>query len=248
MKYFGVSDKGLVRNINQDSYSIITSENGDVFAVVCDGIGGAKGGDIASRMVIDYFSKHFSEHTGFMDLDDAISWLRLNITKINMQIYSLANANENYKGMGTTLSGILFSTVGKLVVNVGDSRVYSFNYEDEFKQLTEDHSLVNDMLKHNEITLEEAMNHPKRNVLTNAIGVWSSVKIDIIAYQLPTKYFLICSDGLHGYVSKESIKEVLMDINTTTSLKPRALLNLALKAGGYDNITIILIEVEKGDN
>ncbi|MCI5773974.1 MAG: protein phosphatase 2C domain-containing protein, partial [Erysipelotrichaceae bacterium] len=153
MKYFGVSDKGLVRNINQDSYCIITSEDGDVFAMVCDGIGGAKAGDIASRMVVDYFSKHFSVHTGFMDLDDASSWLRVNIARINQQIYHLAQANENYKGMGTTLTGILFTRVGRLIVNIGDSRVYGLNYENEFKQLTEDHSLVNDMLKHQEITL-----------------------------------------------------------------------------------------------
>lgn len=248
MKYFGVSDRGLVRNINQDSYSIITSEDGDVFAMVCDGIGGAKAGDIASRMVVDYFSKHFSEHTGFMDLDDAMSWLRLNITKINMQIYNLAAANENFKGMGTTLTGILFTRVGRLIVNIGDSRVYGLSYEDEFKQLTEDHSLVNDMLKHNEITLEEAKNHPKRNVLTNAIGVWSSVKIDITPYQLPIKSFLICSDGLHGYVDKNKIAQTLVDDDVAASMKIRKLLNLALKAGGYDNITIILIELEKGDN
>ena len=105
--------------------------------------------------------------------------------------------------MGTTLSGILISSVGKVIINIGDSRVYGINENKEFLQLSEDHTLVNDMLKHHEITYEQALNHPKKNVLTNAMGVWNSVKIDLIPYPEVLNSILICSDGLHGYVAKE---------------------------------------------
>ncbi|MCI7221999.1 MAG: protein phosphatase 2C domain-containing protein [Erysipelotrichaceae bacterium] len=248
MKCYGVTDKGLVRKQNQDSYIIATNEVNDCLALVCDGIGGANGGEIASKMAIDYFSMVFSEHKGFKDIDDAVSYLRYHIIKCNERIYKKATNELKYKGMGTTLSGILISSVGKVIINIGDSRVYGINENKEFLQLSEDHTLVNDMLKHHEITYEQALNHPKKNVLTNAMGVWNSVKIDLIPYPDVLNSILICSDGLHGYVAKEVIEEVMKTNTLTATLKMRKLLNLSLRVGGYDNITIILIELEKGDN
>ena len=171
MKCYGLSDKGLTRNDNQDSYVIATSECGDILAVVCDGIGGAKAGDIASNMTVDYFFKEFSEHTGFVDNNDVAKWVTYHLNKCNEKIYALASRNPDYKGMGTTFAAVLLTRIGKFIINVGDSRVYGLNYDNVFKQISVDHSLVNDMLKNNEITLEQAKNHPQRNVLTNALGV-----------------------------------------------------------------------------
>lgn len=248
MKCYGLSDKGLTRNDNQDSYVIATSECGDILAIVCDGIGGAKAGDIASNMTVDYFFKEFSEHTGFIDNNDVTKWVTYHLNKCNEKIYSLASRNPDYKGMGTTFAAVLLTRIGKFIINVGDSRVYGLNYDNVFKQITVDHSLVNDMLKNKEITLEQAKNHPQRNVLTNALGVWSSVQIDITPLKMPIKLFLICSDGLHGYVDDLRIEDTVLDKSINTTLKIRKLLNLALREGGYDNITIVILELEKGDN
>lgn len=243
MKYFGVTDKGLVRAINQDNYVIAHNENGDVFAMVCDGIGGAFGGEIASKMAVEYFAKIFSEHTGFKDMEDIKTWTRYHVIKCNEAIYRFANSDNKYKGMGTTLTGVLLTSVGKCVVNVGDSRVYGF-MNDEMIQLTEDHTLINDMLKHNEITKEMAANHPQKHVITNAMGVWNSIKVDLDERKENFDYLLLCSDGLFGYVDEKTIKEILFSPLTST-LKTRKLLNYALRGGGGDNITLILIDLQE---
>ncbi|NLC96938.1 MAG: Stp1/IreP family PP2C-type Ser/Thr phosphatase [Erysipelotrichaceae bacterium] len=247
MRYYGVTDKGLVRKSNQDNYIISTNKVGDVFAIVCDGIGGGRAGDVASKMAIDYFSEVFSKNTGFNDMEEIKTWVRFHISKCNEKIYIKSSTTNIYKGMGTTFTGMLISNVGKLVVNIGDSRVYGVN-EFGFKQLTQDHTLVQDMLKHGEISEQEAINHPKRNILTNAMGVWSNVRVDIENYKEKLNDILICSDGLFGYVKEDLIEKVMLTDELTTTLKARKLLNLALKAGGYDNITIIIIELKDGDN
>lgn len=247
MKYYGSTDIGKLRKINQDSYVIATNVVGDVFAIVCDGIGGGKAGDVASSMAVSHFSVAFAKNTGFIDAQDVKAWLRKEIAQANSEILSRGNSFQELKGMGTTLCGVMITSCGKFVVNIGDSRVYSFNYETkEFKQLTMDHNLANDMLLHGEITKEEAKEYPKKNVLTNALGVWESVRSDIDTHQEELDGFLICSDGLHGYVKQEDIEEVIFDDHYEPSRKVRKLIKKALDAGGYDNITVILMDVERG--
>ncbi len=248
MRYYGVTDKGLVRKSNQDNYIISTNKVGDVFAIVCDGIGGGRGGDVASKMAIDYFSEVFSQNNGFIDLEEAKTWVRFHISKCNERVYIKSSTTNIYKGMGTTLTGVIIASFGKLVINIGDSRVYGVDDYGLFKQLTQDHTLVQDMVRHGEITEQEAINHPKKNVLTNALGVWSNVRVDIEPYYGKLYDILICSDGLFGYVKSEEIEKVMLTDELTTTLKARKLLNLAIRAGGYDNITIIIIELGNGDN
>lgn len=247
MRYYGVTDKGLVRKTNQDNYLISTNTCGDVLAVVCDGIGGGKAGDVASKMAIDYFSEIFSIHNGFHDIEEARTWIRYHISRCNEKIYLKATNTNIYRGMGTTLSAVLISKVGKLIINIGDSRVYAVKNKGVFEKLTQDHTLVADMLKHGEITEQEAVNHPKRHVLTNAMGVWSNVRVDIDYLEEDVLEFIICSDGLYGYIKHELIESVMLNKELTTALKARRLLNFALRAGGYDNITIIIIELKAGD-
>ncbi|MGB4613576.1 MAG: Stp1/IreP family PP2C-type Ser/Thr phosphatase [Erysipelotrichaceae bacterium] len=248
MRYYGVTDKGLVRKSNQDNYIISTNKVGDVFAIVCDGIGGGRAGDIASKMAIDYFSEVFSQNSGFIDIEETKTWVRYHISKCNEKIYIKSSTTNIFRGMGTTLTGVLITKSGKLVINIGDSRVYAVDGYGIFRQLTQDHTLVQDMVRHGEITEQEALYHPKKNVLTNALGVWSNVRVDIDEY--PEKFYdiLVCSDGLFGYVKEEEIEKVMLTDELTTTLKVRKLLNLAIKAGGYDNITIIIIELGDGDN
>ena len=248
MRYYGVTDRGLVRKNNQDNYLISTNSCGDVLAIVCDGIGGALAGDVASKMAIDYFSEIFSTNTGFNDIEEARTWIRYHISRCNEKIYLKATNSTIYKGMGTTFSAILISKVGKLIINIGDSRVYAVNKDGILKRMTQDHTLVQDMLKHGEITEQEALNHPKRHVLTNAMGVWSNVRVDIDYVSESLMEVLICSDGLYGYINHSLVEDVMLSFELTTALKARRLLNYALKAGGYDNITIIIIELKVGDN
>lgn len=247
MKYYGITDKGLHRKSNQDSYVIATNENGDIFAIVADGIGGNKGGDIASRMAVAHFSKEFSETKGFRNIKEARQWIQTNVTIANSAIFNYGIENVQLKGMGTTLCGVMITSVGRLVVNIGDSRTYAWLKDGRFLQFTTDHSLVNDMLMHGEITKEEAVNFPKKNVLTNALGVWESVRSDIDIHNEDVQGFMICSDGLHGYVPIEMIQKIIFHSEMDPAQKARKLVKSALEAGGYDNITVVLIDLE-GEN
>lgn len=247
MKYYGITDKGLVRKNNQDSYVIATNVANDIFAVVADGIGGNYGGDIASRMTVRFFSKVFSETEQFQSFEDAKKWINSAISACNYQIFEYGQTHEHLKGMGTTFCGVMITKFGKIVVNIGDSRAYAWFNDDSLQQLTTDHSLVNDMLIHGELTPEEAENYPKKNILTNALGVWESVKGDIDLHTEDMQGMLLCSDGLHGYVDKETIRNVLIDKNVDPSLRARRLMKKALDAGGFDNVTVILIDMDGDD-
>ncbi|MGM9941144.1 MAG: Stp1/IreP family PP2C-type Ser/Thr phosphatase [Bulleidia sp.] len=248
MKYYGITDRGLVRKNNQDSYVIATNQANDVFAIVADGIGGNSGGDIASGMAVSMFSAAFSETDGFSDAQQAMEWIRKMITMVNYEIFSYGASNPKLKGMGTTLSGVMLTGFGKIVVNIGDSRTYAWWKNGRFKQITMDHSLVNDMIMHGELTPEEAKNSPRKNVLTNALGVWPTVRGDIALHQEKMDGFLICSDGLHGYVDEKKIISIVMNPDMDPSLRARNLMKAALEAGGYDNVTVIFIDLEEAEN
>lgn len=244
MKYYGITDRGLLRKTNQDSYVIATNQAGDVLAIVCDGIGGSNGGDVASALAVRHFSEAFSQNTGFASGEEAKAWLRREIQTCNARIFTAGSRNKTLHGMGTTLSGVLMAKACTLVINIGDSRVYSLDDEGSLRQMTVDHSLVQDMIMHGEITPKEARTYPKKNVLTNALGVWESVRCDIDTHPEPMKAILICSDGLHGYVPEDTIRKIIVTEAISTQLKARGLVQAALAAGGYDNVTVILIEPE----
>lgn len=246
MKVIGITDRGLVRSNNQDSYVLATNEKGELLALVCDGIGGNNSGDVASQEAIQYFSDAFSKNRGFKDVQDVQTWLLYHARKANDAVFSKSVTKKEYYGMGTTLVGILISRVGYFSINIGDSRAYAYNIFDEFYCLTVDHTLVRDMLNHGEITVEQMKNHPKKNVLTNALGIWNDVRADIQQIHDEVKIFLVCSDGLHGYVDEQKIAAVLADDDLPLQKKAKRLMNAALFAGGLDNITILLIETEGG--
>lgn len=242
MKYYGITDKGLIRKDNQDSYVIASDVAGDIFAIVADGIGGNRGGDIASQLTVAYFSKVFSELRGFQDEKQVIEWINQNITNANDLIFRYGRSHTALKGMGTTFCGALLTSVGRFVVNIGDSRCYAWYSDGRMRQLTNDHTLVNDMLSHGELTMEEAKKFPRKNVLTNALGVWSSVHCDIEPVKEEMAGMLLCSDGLHSYVGRDQIRQILLDADIDPSLRARKLLKSALDAGGYDNVTVILLD------
>lgn len=247
MKCFGATDIGLVRSSNQDSYVIASNEAGDVFALVCDGIGGGNSGDVASQTAIQYFSEVFSTNKGFKDEEEALTWMRFHIRKANDAIFTLAATKKEYQGMGTTMVGVLLIPEGRYVINIGDSRVYATFSDGSFRCLTQDHTLVQELVNHGELKPEEIASHPKRNMLTNALGIWDNVRIDLLRVEDVVDTFLLCSDGLHGYVPEPILSRIMQDPRLTLQGKSKQLMNIALLQGGYDNITIILIQTEEGD-
>jgi protein phosphatase len=244
MKYYGITDRGLIRKNNQDSYVIASNEARDVFAIVADGIGGNLGGDIASRMAVSHFSKVFSETGGFRSEAQVRSFIEREVERANAEIYQYGLKRPALKGMGTTLCGALITRHATYIVNIGDSRAYAWWNDGRMSQLTMDHTLLNDMLMHGELTPKEAENFPRKNVLTNALGVWESVRCDISVHQEQIDGLLLCSDGLHGYVSEETIIGIVTNHTMDPTLRGRRLLKAALDTGGFDNITIVLIDLE----
>lgn len=240
MNYYCLTDIGLKREKNQDSYCTIENKNGDFLALVCDGIGGGKAGDVASGEAVKYFLNDFKDNDGFKSLDEAKDYLIKCINFCNDEIYKLSIKYKEYSGMGTTLTGLLITDKGILSINIGDSRVYGFADNKEIR-LTVDHTLVNDMIAKGEITYEESLTHPRRHYLVRALGVWESVEADIHKVKNLDSY-LICSDGLYNYIDPSLLKEIMINSSMTSEEKAKALLKNSLLNGGYDNITIIVID------
>ncbi|MEG1475202.1 MAG: Stp1/IreP family PP2C-type Ser/Thr phosphatase [Longicatena sp.] len=241
LKYFGKSHTGLKRKQNQDSICLVESKDA-LLAIVCDGIGGGNAGDVASKMAAAHMKDSFLHMKMLKDDIQVKHWLQKTIQEANDLIFTQATKNHAQKGMGTTLVGIFKLRDTTYVFNVGDSRTYGL-YQNDFIALTEDHSYIADLLKRGVVSEEEALHHPNRNVLTNALGIWNNVKIDINKISEEYLALLICSDGLHGYVSESAIKHVLAG-NLNVEDKVNTLINEALDAGGYDNVSIIIVERE----
>ena len=247
MRYDGKSHAGLCRKNNQDSFCVVENDKQHILALVCDGIGGGKAGDVASKMASDYMRERFLQ-ARLDNLSDTLikHWLTSVIQGANDMIFTQAKQCESQRGMGTTLVGILRVDKTTYVFNVGDSRTYGV-YGDDFICLTEDHSYVADLLKHGEISYEQAKHHPRRNVITNALGIWNTFRIDINKIKEDYTTLLICSDGLHGYVNEGFIQSVLKSKHTSEE-KVNLLIEAALAAGGYDNVSVIVLDKEESDN
>lgn len=237
MKAFGRTDVGVVRTMNQDSFFYTTEPVGilpNVF-IVADGLGGHKAGDYASRLAVEKFIQYVEESKTDLPIrvvDDAIHY-------VNDLVIQEAASNEDYRGMGTTFVAAFIKDNTLFVANVGDSRLYLI--DEEITQVTEDHSYVGMMVRAGEITVEEAVHHPDKNVITRAIGVTKELKVDFFEVDMePGDRILMCSDGLTNMVPNEDI----LDIFTSCYIGDVVdeLIDEAKKNGGLDNITTIVIE------
>lgn len=246
MNVFGASDIGLRRKQNQDSYGIITNDKKEYLAVVCDGIGGGLAGDVASKIAVDHLRERFLKKPELQNDQDVKYWLKQSIQEANDLIFMQSANVVSQKGMGTTCVGVLVSNTGTYIFNVGDSRIYGL-YDESFIALTEDHSFVQDLIRAGEISEEEAKTHPNRNMLTNALGIWDTVKVDINKIKPDYQMLLICSDGLHGYVEEHEILTMLKS-GKKLPLIVEDLINASKQAGGYDNVSVILMQQEAGDS
>ncbi len=244
MIYFGASDVGLKRKENQDSFCVVENKHHSLLGIVCDGIGGGKAGGVASSLAIDSLKNAFLQAEDFQDDVDVKRWIYKVVQQANDDIFAQSMKSIEQKGMGTTCVGVLINQDATYIFNVGDSRIYGL-YK-EFVCLTEDHSLVQDLLKNGDISEEEALRHPNRNMLTNALGIWDNVKVDVNKIKGDYRSLLICSDGLHGYVEEADIYRI-MTSSDDIRRKVQACIHKSKEAGGYDNVSVILLEKEEGE-
>lgn len=245
MNLFGLTDIGLVRKSNQDSYTIRVLDEQLAIAAVCDGMGGAQAGNVASAVAVESFAaamEDFCKEGIPPDPERKQELLRAACRAANTRVFELAQNNPEYAGMGTTLVAAFILSHEVYVANVGDSRCYIFS-DGELKQVTSDHSLVQALVDIGDITPEEAKTHPKKNLITRAIGIEESVACDI--FQLERKVgsvLLLCSDGMSNVVTDETIK---LELSTCSDPKTTAaaLLAHAVEHGAPDNVTIITAQL-----
>lgn len=240
MKIYSSSDIGLKRSANQDAYIAGEFDNGAAFAVVCDGMGGANAGSVASECAAKIISDYIiSSYSPKMNSNSIENMLRAAVDSANTEIVLKAQNDINLKGMGTTVVAVLVCDNLAHIVHVGDSRAYLFT-SDGLDQLTVDHSVVQNMIEKGEISESEAKSHPKKNIITRAVGAENTVFCDYnIAIKPENNILLVCTDGLTNFVSNEEISDVLS--NATPDEAAGRLIELANNAGGGDNITVVLI-------
>ena len=241
MEYFGLTDKGRVRPTNQDIFQIEAREDNDTaLVVVCDGMGGANAGNVASRFAAQSFIEFARDAlSGTLDEKTRHELLTRALDHANETVFTLAGRQPEFRGMGTTLVAALVQGDRATILNVGDSRAYLY-HEEELRQISLDHSYVEEMRRRGRITEEAARTHPQKNLITRAVGVEPMVEGDLFEVQLAdSDLLLLCTDGLTGMAEDSQIAEVLKSARSL-ELAGDALLRLALDGGGRDNITAAL--------
>ncbi len=242
MQYWGVTDLGCVRTQNQDAYKIEELDRNSMLCVVCDGMGGAKSGNIASTLAADVFAQQIRDSwKANMDADAVDDLLRQTMKLVNFTVYDQAQQFVDFAGMGTTLVAALIHGKRVHVINVGDSRCYHLR-QDGIRQITVDHSLVQMMVNRGEITQEQAKKYPGKNMITRAVGTESSVQCDLFQLDLERgDGLLLCSDGLSNVMDDQ---EILFEFIHGTQRQDccRQLLDVAKNRGAPDNVTCILVQ------
>ena len=231
VKVHALTDVGKVRAVNQDA--LVVDEELCLYGVA-DGMGGHNGGETASAGARD------GVIAALQGKEPSLDALRDAITAANAAIFQQQAADESLSGMGTTLSVIWMSEHFVYLGHVGDSRVYRFR-EGKLEQMTDDHSLVGELVRAGYLTPEQAENHPNKNVILRAVGTEEGIDIDLaVEERKPGDLWLICSDGLHGLV-KDSQMEAILAVNTAEAAA-NILMDAALAAGGRDNISVVLVQ------
>ena len=234
------TDAGLIRDNNQDCLQAGTIGEHTLWAVVCDGMGGASGGKIASETAVQIISKNIVSHyKEEMGLNSIRSVLFTAVSAANAMIYDMAQNDEDLKGMGTSVVAMIISGDTACIAHAGDSRAYKVG-RGTLEQITKDHSIVQFLVEQGEITQEEARSHPNKNFITRAVGVQSDIEIDYNEITLADDdKILICTDGLTNCVTDEEIHATLM--SEDAQLSARRLVEKANQHGGQDNISVDVI-------
>ncbi len=241
MNITGLTDKGKVRDENQDSFVYGFLSDSVAFAGVFDGMGGAKSGKYASTVAAGGFEQKLKS-IGIEELKNTPGELITEFLKeINGSMYEQSCNNSEFRGMGTTCVAALITGGKAIIANVGDSRAYLLDRQ-ECRQITVDHSLVQGLIDMGTLTPEQAKKHPHRNVITRAMGTDENLEVDIFEEDISNKKLLLCSDGLHGYFEPEYLQSVIMSNSDEDACE--LLTQQAIAAGGRDNITIVIVNCQ----
>ncbi|MDO5456895.1 MAG: Stp1/IreP family PP2C-type Ser/Thr phosphatase [Atopococcus tabaci] len=237
---------GNVRKENQDYSDFFVNSDGHYLLVLCDGMGGHQGGDIASEMAVNQLGNTW-KNDSLATAPEAAQWLETHLQIENERIYNASVDFDDLEGMGTTIVAAIFIDGQCVIASVGDSRAYLFQ-DGILKQVTEDDTFVNELVKKGEISKSEALTHPKRNILVQSLGVDESLDIHISKHAFFFKDLLIlASDGLYEGVSVEDMLEVLQDDYLTLEDKTKKLTTLALRNYGKDNTTVCIAKLKESE-
>ncbi len=252
MKGYGITDVGRKRLVNQDSFASFELENGCFTAVVCDGMGGAAGGGIASSIAKDIFlsalekrlKSYFTD--GCTEGEPAVAlprYLSEAVAESNGFTYDLSVRDPGLKGMGTTLVSALVYKDNAYVCNVGDSRLYALIGK-EVSQITKDHSYVQELIDRGRISKQQAKESAQKNIITRAVGVDTTVASDTFVLPLEgISYILLCTDGLSNHLEPDDLGKIILSDVLSLEKKVKTLIDLANSRGGNDNITAYLIDL-----
>ena len=241
MQSWGLTDPGCVRKQNQDAYRIEELDSNTLLCVVCDGMGGAKSGNVASMLAVEVFVEEVRRcYSSSMESDRVDQMLRSAVKLANFTVFDQAAQFEEFDGMGTTLVAVLIHGRHVTTVNVGDSRAYIMD-ADGITQQTKDHSLVQLMVDRGDLSAEQAKSYPGKNFITRAIGTEQTVSCDIYHREVTRgDYLLLCSDGLSNMLDDQEILfEAVHGIGKHRCCK--RLLDIATSRGAPDNVTAVLI-------
>ena len=243
MKICGITDIGCVRDENQDTFRNTVKGNRG-FGLVCDGMGGPRGGKVASGYAADIIFSLVLENFDNMDCEKFKEVFASAVTKANDKIIKAATDDITYVGMGTTAVAAFVTDNKCVVANVGDSRAYYYS-EDKMVQVSHDHSMVQELVDEGKITADDAKNHPNRNIITRAVGAYDSVNVDFFEFDISGDgIVMLCSDGLTNMLDES---EILFELDVTTDVADcaKTLVEMAKHRGGNDNITVLLISMSE---
>lgn len=239
---WGITDKGAVRSQNQDAYYLERAEEDLVIAIVCDGMGGARAGNVASSLAMDTAAAYLHELPREELLRDPGEHLTRAAALANEAVYGRAVRDPACRGMGTTMVALILSGKKAHILNVGDSRAYLLG-EEGVTRLTRDHSVVEDLVQRGELTPEAAKSHPQKNLITRALGAEPDTPADLYERELKEgEFLLMCSDGLSNMLTDQEILYEVLYGGTPESCC-RRMLDVALSRGAPDNVTAVLIQL-----
>ena len=243
MQFWAITDPGCARSQNQDAYQMEMLDKHTLLCVICDGMGGAKSGNVASTLAIDVFTQEVKRTYQSGMSDKELDWMLRNAVKLaNFTVYDQAKQFEEFDGMGTTLVAALIRGKTATIVNVGDSRGYYID-EDGIRQVTTDHSLVQMMVSRGELTAEQAKTYPGKNFITRAIGTEAVAECDVFTCKLKKKACIfLCTDGLTNLLDEQ---EILFEVAHEDDKEQccQRLLDIVKRRGAPDNVTSILVEI-----
>ena len=243
MQYWGITDPGCVRTQNQDTYMMEQLDRNTLLCVICDGMGGAKSGNVASSLAMDVFVEEMrSTFIPGLSTDEVAQMLRGAMKLANFTVYDQAQQLEEFSGMGTTMVAALIQGKTVTIANVGDSRAYCVT-KNGIRQITTDHSVVEMMVQRGELTPELARNYPGKNYITRAVGTEAVLECDIFDLDVERgDCLLLCSDGLSNMMDDQEILfEVVHGVNKQFCCQ--RLLDIAKNRGAPDNVTCIFVQI-----